>query len=131
MRNKYFWAAIFWTLFITVACLVSNDNFSELEKIKMPNKDKVLHATFYFIFTILWSYGLRTLKISNVNKRRMWAFVIAVSYGIIMEVCQGLFTEERTPDLVDAIANTTGSAIAVLVLWRYQRRHFKKKSPAY
>ncbi|MEL1245703.1 VanZ family protein [Flavobacterium sp. DGU11] len=131
MRNKYFWAAIFWTLFITVACLVSNDNFGELQKIQMPNKDKVLHATFYFVFTILWSYGLRTLKISDVRKRRMWAFIIAVSYGIIMEICQGLFTEERTPDVVDAIANTTGSAIAVFVLWRYQKRHFKKKSPAY
>ena len=131
MRNKFFLAAILWTVFITVACLVSADNFSELEKVEMPAKDKLLHGLFYFVFTILWSYGLRTLKISDALKRRIWAFVIAVGYGILMEICQMVMTNSRSADVVDALANSTGSAIAVLVLWRYQKRKLNKRSPAY
>jgi VanZ family protein len=114
-----------------VACLVSGDNFNELEKVKIPAKDKFLHGVFYFVFTILWSFGLRTLKVSDARKRRMWAFAIAVGYGILMEICQLTMTDSRSADVLDAVANSIGSTIAVLVLWRFQKRKLNKRSPAY
>ncbi|MCW4468673.1 VanZ family protein [Flavobacterium sp. MFBS3-15] len=131
MRNKYLWAAISWTVLITVACLVSASNFKDLEKVEMPAKDKLLHAFFYFVFTLLWYLGLRALKVSTHFSRRVWAFTIAVGYGIIMEVCQALFTDSRSADAIDAIANSAGSAIAVFALWRYQKRKINSQSPAY
>lgn len=132
MRNKYLLTAISWTLLITVACLVSNDSFSDLDKVKIPNKDKVLHFIFYFIFTVLWYLGFNRTKIVKPRKARTLAFSMAVGYGILMEICQGLFTEERTPDVIDALANTAGGATALLALWMYhKRKKIKKQSPAY
>jgi VanZ family protein len=132
VRNTYLWTAISWTLLITVACLVSNDSFSDIDKVKIPNKDKVLHFIFYFIFTVLWYLGFNRMKTFKPRKARILAFSLAVSYGILMEVCQGLFTKERTPDVLDAIANTAGGATALLALWIYHKRKtIKKQSPAY
>ncbi|WP_294818436.1 VanZ family protein [uncultured Flavobacterium sp.] len=131
MRNKYFWAAISWTAVITVACLVSAENFESLEKVDMPAKDKLLHAFFYFVFTVLWSYGLKTLKVSSAASRRGLAFAIAVGYGILMELFQWGITNNRSADVLDAVANTVGSALAVIVLWQYQKRKLHRQSPAY
>lgn len=130
MRNIYLWAAISWTILITVACLISASNFDELEKIDMPAKDKILHCIFYIVFTVLWYLGLERANFSP-RKSRLISFSFAVSYGILLEICQGLFTEERTPDVSDAIANTTGSIIAVLALWLYcRRKKINNESPA-
>lgn len=132
MRNKYFWVAIFWTLLITIACLISADNFDELNKIEMPAKDKFLHATFYFVFTVLWYLGFSRSKRIGSRKSRLLSFAFAVGYGIVLEICQGLFTKERTPDVIDALANTAGSTIAVFGLWLYHRRkNTNNNSPAY
>ncbi len=97
----------------------------------MPVKDKVIHGIFYFVFTILWYLGSQPMNISAEAKRRLFAFVIAVGYGILMEVCQAVITDNRSADVADAIANTIGSAIAVFVLWRYQKRKLNSQSPAY
>lgn len=131
MRNKYFWAAIFWTVLITVACLMSADNFSDLEKVEMPAKDKLLHGLFYFVFTILWSFGLKTVKVSDPASQRRIAFSIAVSYGILMEIFQWSMDNDRSAEVYDALANSIGAAIAVLVLWYYQKKKINRRSPAY
>ena len=49
------------------------------------------------------------------NKEYLLIVVIAVSYGIIIEVLQGVLTDTRKPDFNDVIANTTGVVIAVLL----------------
>jgi VanZ family protein len=131
VRNKYLWAAIFWTVLIAVACLLSASNFKDLEKVDMPAKDKFLHAFFYFVFTLLWYLGLHALKVYDRFRRRIWAFTIAVGYGIIMEICQALLTDSRSADVMDAIANSAGSAIAVFALWCYQKIKINSKSPVF
>ena len=47
---------------------------------------------------------------------------MAVVYGVIIEICQGLFTADRSADIMDALANTAGSALAVLVLWFLKKK---------
>lgn len=113
--NKYFWPAAIWTVIITVACMISMETFGDANSIiALPNKDKLLHGVFYFGFTMLWALFFRTSP--NVKNPVLAGFVFAVVYGIIIEICQAFFTTNRSGDILDALANTTGAAVAVIVL---------------
>ncbi len=100
--------------------------FSEVPKIEVENVDKYVHFIFYFGFTMLWYLGLST-KFNTVKKEKIAAIAlgIAVVYGIMIEVIQGMFTVSRNADVYDAIANTCGSIFAILVLGIYYK--LKKK----
>ena len=41
-----------WTVFITVASLVS---FNSVPKVKVVGSDKVVHFLFYLVFVVFWS----------------------------------------------------------------------------
>jgi VanZ family protein len=42
--------------------------------------------------------------------------VISIIYGSLIEMAQGVFTTTREPDILDVLANTLGSLIAVVVI---------------
>jgi len=118
--NRYFWAAFAWTAAITVACLLSADTVDKVPLINIPYKDKIAHFTFYFIFTLLWAKYFRSLHKDGIKARAM-VFVFATGWGILIEVCQMLFTAQRSADVLDAVANTAGSIAAIVAIWLYRR----------
>ena len=122
MRKLYFWAASLFTAFIAVCCLVSMKNFESVP-VQDGYTDKYVHCTFYFIFTILWFLYFKSVKPGNDKKHRLTVFGMAVVFGILIELCQQFFTTDRSADITDVVANTTGSAIAVLVLWLLGKRN--------
>lgn len=75
--------------------------------VPIPYKDKVVHFLFYFIFVFLWYHAT---KYSIIK-----IFLIAVTYGILMEILQS-FTKTRSCDYTDAIANTLGAICSVLFI---------------
>ena len=79
--------------------------------------DKYVHLTIYFIFTVLWYLALRLKYIVSVAKIRLTIFLMAIVFGVLIELAQEFFTTDRSADVNDALANSTGSALAVLVLW--------------
>jgi VanZ family protein len=44
----------------------------------------------------------------------------------LVEITQGLFLSDRTPDLLDIVTNSTGAAIGVLLYRRLRRRDGKR-----
>ncbi|QYJ69386.1 VanZ family protein [Flavobacterium litorale] len=112
MRNIYFWAAIAWTVFVTVLCLVSMESLGAVNSFNFPNKDKFGHLTFYFVFTILWYVYFRCRKI-KIKRAQILALLFAFAYGTIVEILQGLFTEARQADVMDVVFNTLGSILAI------------------
>ena len=118
VRNKYLWAACVWTIAITVLCLMSSSSFEDIKTFNIPGKDKYLHGVFYFIFTGLWYVVFHRVIKWTRRKSRYKAFVLAVSYGCLIELMQLWLTNDRSADGLDALANTAGAALAVLVLWR-------------
>ena len=117
MRKLYFVAAVLWTIFITTACLASMENFKDISFATEEGADKYVHASFYILLTALWLlYALRAFSAAR-SKIRLLVFVLTVLFGLMIEIFQGLFTEDRSPDLFDVCANSTGSAIAVLIFW--------------
>jgi VanZ family protein len=66
--------------------------------------DKIVHLAGYAVLTFWWA---------QLVTRQRWKLAIAVAlFGIAIELLQGL-TPDRMPDLLDALANSSG----VLLGW--------------
>lgn len=83
--------------------------------------DKYVHSTFYFVLTILWYQYLRKKTDLPKKKLRLYVLLFAFLFGVIIEICQGTLTQDRSADFYDVIANTSGALIAVLALWLAER----------
>ena len=110
--------ALFWTISITVACLVS---MTDVPNITVDQADKIVHLGFYTVFSILWFLYLRT-AIKDTKKLFLSVFLLSVSFGILIEICQSVFTENRQADVRDAIANTLGTLLGLGIMAVYNKR---------
>lgn len=72
----------------------------------------MVHFVFYFLFVILWNLYI-DFKTFHTKKAVMILFV-AIGYGILMEIFQGIFTTERTADVLDVLANFSGAFIGLI-----------------
>lgn len=108
--------SILWTLTVAVLCLVS---FSKMPKVGISGADKYVHATFHFVFVILWFLALfRMRKLKNTLLK---VLLFSIAFGILIEFLQEILTKTRTADVLDVAANTTGAIVAVLGLYLYYK----------
>ena len=119
-RNFLFFAIV-WTVFITVASLVS---FNSVPKVAIPGNDKLVHFLFYLVFVVLWSFA--NVKSYLKLKYDLLIVVFAIFYGIIIEVLQGLLTTTREPDLYDVFANSLGEIIGYFGFYCVKYKFFNK-----
>ena len=78
--------------------------------------DKYLHFIAYFGLSIIWYFALR-----NRIQKRVFNFFVPLAlifYGIILEVLQSGITTYRTGDIYDAIANTAGVIVGLVLFKR-------------
>ncbi len=103
--------AIAATLFLAVLSLSAVPKLNLGLGIK--SGDKYLHFIAYFGLTILWYFALK----ERINEKVFKFFVplALILYGIILEGLQSGLTTYRTGDIYDAIANTVGVIVALLV----------------
>jgi VanZ family protein len=117
-KKTYFSFALIWTLIVTILSLIPMGDVGST--IKIAYKDKYVHFTFYFVFVVLWFSFAKKRNIKNINLIILFS---AIGYGILMEICQGVFTTTRTADVYDAIANSFGAFFGLLFI----NYLFKKK----
>jgi VanZ family protein len=94
-------------------CLAS---FRSLPKIGINHPDKLVHITFHFVFTILWSCYLKE-KRPNAQSFFIKVLMASIVFGSVIEIAQGLFTTTRHADILDVFANTLGSVTAIIVMF--------------
>ena len=119
MGRKYFiYIAVTLTVVITVGSLISMKGESA---IPVHFSDKFVHFVAYFLLTLSWFF------VYNSKPRLLKSYVtiamLVFIYGIIIEVCQMLFTDERQADVYDMLANLVGISSALAIFKTY----FKKK----
>ena len=114
LKQIFFYAALFWTGVILFFCLI---NANEIRQISIPNFDKVIHAGFHFVFTMLWFlFFKKKLESSNSFRPLAISFVLSFFFGIAIELMQQYFTETRTADVLDVLANLSGAALVIVVV---------------
>lgn len=88
--------------------------------------DKVVHFMMYFgLSSMLWIEHLLKYKGNYRPSHLFWgAVILPVAWGGMMELAQGFFTDDRSCELMDFMANTSGvvfaSACFVLFLKFYR-----------
>lgn len=112
-HKTYFVIAILWTCFVTTLSLmtISSENG---KSIVFDFNDKYVHFAFYLVFVIVWFWSL--IKTKFAKNAKNIALISAILYGIIMEICQGVFTTTRTPDVHDVVANTLGALTGITII---------------
>lgn len=111
LKKLYLFAALSWTSFIFFLCLVKS---SQIPVINIVNFDKLVHASFHFVFTILWFlYFKQQFKKSHNNESLVFVFALSVGYGIAIEIAQLLFTATRSADPLDVVANIVGAIAGI------------------
>ena len=98
-------------------------NLNDTVSLEITFGDKGAHFIAYFVFALVWFLWLYFSKTCNYSfiKSSLLAVLIAVSYGIFMEVLQLTLTTYRSFDWHDAVANTIG-AISAIVIIRLNKR---------
>ena len=118
-----FLPAVLWALLILVLCLMPGGALPQWRWADLVNVDKLVHALLFFGQTIL----LARLFMGHGRPQRwlVWAVALSATYGIAVELMQGLEVLGRRTDLRDMIANTVGACAAG---WYAHRRSAKGKS---
>lgn len=101
------------------------EDSNDLPKIKIQNLDKFVHASFHFVFVVIWFLYIRISKDSIHNKVRIKkVFWFSVLFGISIEFLQYFFTTTRKADVFDVFANIIGAILAVLAvqLWNNKQK---------
>jgi VanZ family protein len=113
-RNALF-LAILATLILGVLSLSAVPKLNLGLNIK--SGDKYLHFTAYFCLSLLWYFALK----DRIGKKVFKFFVplALIVYGIILEGLQSGLTTYRTGDIYDAMANTAGVIVALLLFKRF------------
>ncbi len=88
---------------------------NDIPAVNIPNLDKLVHAFFHFVFTILWFlFFKKQVKKKNQSKLLVVAIVFSVLFGIGIEILQDQFTTSRNGDFSDVLANLTGAVFAFI-----------------
>jgi VanZ family protein len=94
---------------------------TDVPNVNVDQADKIVHLSFYAVFSILWFLYLR-IAIKDTKKLFLSVFFLSVSFGILIEICQSVFTENRQADVKDAIANTLGTLLGLGIMALYNKR---------
>ena len=113
--NKYLLLSIGWALLIALLSLLPSSN---LPKTNVTHVDKIGHLVFYAILCIFIAlYFIKESKNGLFKARALLlAVILSVGYGMILEVLQREYASDRLFDWYDALANTIGGLIGVILL---------------
>lgn len=110
------WAFI-WALIILILCGIPGTSIPHSSFLEILEFDKFVHAGMFFVLMTLTLNGF--IKQTSVNfiknNALICALAICVLYGALTEVLQGAIFVERSPSLLDFIANTFGCIMAIIV----------------
>lgn len=109
--------AFFWTLVIFGLCSMPGKSIPHISWLELASFDKFVHASIFFILQILYMRGF-SLQTTYplLQKNYKWIpFVLCVAYGGALEIMQGAFFSERSPDILDFTANSIGCLLALIL----------------
>lgn len=109
---------------ITYGSLGSGEEAAKINILKFPNSDKVIHGLMYFLLTVSLIY-LMVKRYHSFKHWKVYLIVLAspILYGLLMELLQYYLAQDRSAELADFIANTSGTLLAFLMGLTYYNLH--------
>ena len=117
MFVKKFLPFILWTGVIFALCSMPGKAIPKINWLELLSFDKFVHASMFFVEQILLMRALISLQEESfLNKNYKWISVLfCVAYGGSLEIMQYYVFSERSGDVLDFIANSTGCLIGLFV----------------
>ena len=88
-----------------------------IPRITIPHFDKIVHTSIYMILGVLTYYGWSMQNaFDSLHQKTLIKIIILLSlYGFTVEIMQETFTADRHFELLDELANATGSVIGSVI----------------
>jgi VanZ family protein len=83
--------------------------------------DKLGHGGIFFIQALLLMYSFYKAGSLSMKGSMWWGFGLTILYGLVIEFIQNLIPG-RGMDVIDALANTSGSFLAIVVFYILNRK---------
>lgn len=120
MLKPFFFRILFisWLVFITFSSLFSFTGSIRAPRLNIPHVDKLVHFVFYFVLVALAVKASMEMWRARLKfKKALWySLFFAVAYGILIELLQYGFTENRHGDFFDVLANSLGALLGMYVV---------------
>ena len=113
------------TLLIPLLSLVNPQKFPDAAIIRFTGADKIIHAAMYALLTLAWAHAFSIKMRTNLCLMLGTAFLVAL-YGLLMELCQYVFTSTRSMEMFDATANLVGALCTAIIIYRLSLRRVAK-----
>jgi VanZ family protein len=106
---RIYFLSIAWAgVILTLSALPGRD----LPEVDIIHIDKLAHVIVYAILSLFLGFSFKELSWKKVV---LGAFIFTVSYGMAMELMQDRFFEERFFDWYDALANSLGAIVGIVI----------------
>lgn len=102
--------SITWALIIFVLCATPGQFIPSANWLDLLSFDKFVHASMFFILSTL--FFIAAIKHKQSNTVLLSLFLLAVSYGGLLEIMQANYFSHRSGDWLDFIANSFGCIVA-------------------
>jgi VanZ family protein len=110
-------------LVIMYLSLANSHTFDKVTFFNFPGADKIVHFCMYFGFmSVIIFENRKTIKSTG---QLLLIALIPFFYGILMEILQSTLTTTRCGDINDALANSVGIIVSLL-LWLLIKPHIKE-----
>ena len=113
---KSFILPAIWFAFITVILTLPGSSFPKETWLNKIYFDKIFHVSIFFILVLLFFWPFSRTTISESKKKKIFFTIIlsAITYGIIIEFIQKYWIPGRSFELLDILADATGSVLVVV-----------------
>ncbi len=113
---KRFWKSLVWAIIILLLSTMSVKSIDSDSIFRhIPHFDKLVHFGLYFIWTSLilaeWHRHQNPIHLKHI----ILIWIIVSTYGVLMEWLQSIGTANRQADVLDALCNSLGAIISILI----------------
>ncbi len=122
---KQFLPAIAWFIISLILLCLPGSAIPKYSWLALIHADKWIHIALFGILCILFSFPFRKSSLSNQSIGRIFLLITALGilYGTAMEFVQEKWIPNRSFEVLDIVADSTGCILAVL----YSFRNFLRK----
>jgi glycopeptide antibiotics resistance protein len=123
VRFSYYALALGWAVMLLILTLLPAQALPPGPKWDILTFDSLVHTVLFGVQLLLLLYGLQRDPSVQLNKRLLaGSFLLVVAFGILVEILQGAMGFGRQADPADALSNSIGGVIGLLIWSLFSRR---------
>lgn len=117
MSFKSFLPAILFFILTVILLCLPGSTLPKSRWLADIHADKIAHIGMFGLLCVLWSMPLRSGVVSIKQKKQWFGRILCagIAYGVAMEFVQKYFIPNRSFEIMDIIADSTGCLTGYLV----------------